>query len=120
MRESTSRGGQEREEERERISSRRLSVSAEPGTGLNLDNYEIMSRAENKSRTLSLLSHPGVPDVEALDLPSARTLLGPFSKRRPPSSLSDFSSTAPAPLLGYKSPALYPEQSLISLLWPQP
>ena len=51
----TKRGGAERE----RIPSRLSAVSAEPDTGLDPTNCEIMTLAKIKSWTLSWLSHPG-------------------------------------------------------------
>ena len=36
-------------------------VSVEPNGGLELMNYDIMTWAETKSRTLNRLSHPGTP-----------------------------------------------------------
>ena len=45
----------------ERIPSRLCTVSTEPNVGLGLMNYGILTRAEIKSGTLNLLSHPGVP-----------------------------------------------------------
>ena len=54
----TNRGGAEREE-RERIPSRLLAVSAEPDAELDPVNCEIMTCAEIKSQKLNRLSHPG-------------------------------------------------------------
>ena len=48
---------------RERISSRLRTVSAEPNTGPELTNREIMTWAEIESWTLNRLSHPGAPIV---------------------------------------------------------
>ena len=56
-RERVSRTGAEREGERERISSRLLTVSTEPDTGLKPTKRE----TEIKSQTLNRLSHPGAP-----------------------------------------------------------
>ena len=47
--------------ERERIPSRLHAVSKESDVGLDLMNYEIMTRAVTKSWTLNQLSHPGAP-----------------------------------------------------------
>ena len=49
----TSWGQAEREEERERISSRLCIVSTEPHVGLELMNYEIMTSTEIKSQSLN-------------------------------------------------------------------
>ena len=47
-----SRGGAQREEERERVPSRIRTVSAEPDAGLELMNHAIMTSAKIKSQTL--------------------------------------------------------------------
>ena len=44
---------------RERIPSRLHTVSAEPGTGLELTNCEVMTSAEIKNWMLNQLSYPG-------------------------------------------------------------
>ena len=46
-------------EQRERIPSRFCAVSTEPHTGLNLTNFEIVTRAKIKSQMLNRLRHPG-------------------------------------------------------------
>ena len=51
----------ERERERERKFQAASTLSAEPDTGLNLTNHEIVTWAEIKSRMLNQLSHPGAP-----------------------------------------------------------
>ena len=63
----TSRGGTERERERERIPSRLSTVSMEAMVGLELMNCEIMTGAEIKSRMLNRLSHPGAPGKALLN-----------------------------------------------------
>ena len=61
-RESTWGRGREREGDTESEAGFRLqAVSTEPDAGLELINCEIMTRAQTKSQTLNLLSHPGTP-----------------------------------------------------------
>ena len=58
--------GRDRERDRERgerIPSRLCTLSAEPEAGLDLINYEIMTRAETKSKMFNRLSHPGAPST---------------------------------------------------------
>ena len=55
--------GRGRERQRERISSRLCSVSAEPDLGLNPTNFEIITWAEIKSWMFNQLSHPGAPTL---------------------------------------------------------
>ena len=55
--------GRERDRERERNLSRLHAVSVESNVGLDLTNYEIMTRAEIKSQMINPLSHPGAPDT---------------------------------------------------------
>ena len=50
-----------REKEGERIPSRLCTISAEPDTGLELMNREIVTSAEIKRQVLNRLSHPGAP-----------------------------------------------------------
>ena len=45
----------------ERIRSRLHAASTEPDVGLELTNFEIVTRAEIKSPMLNQLSHPGPP-----------------------------------------------------------
>ena len=55
-RQSTQAG--EKQGQKERIPSRFCTVSAEPDTGLELTDHEMVT-AEIKSRMLNRLSHPG-------------------------------------------------------------
>ena len=71
-REHTSRGGAERETERERIPSRLHAVSTEPDTGLSLTNCEIMPRAEIRSGVFNCPSHSGAPNVYLFILRESR------------------------------------------------
>ena len=50
-----------REKEGERIPSRLRTIRAEPDTGLELMNREIVTSAEIKSPKLNRLSHPDAP-----------------------------------------------------------
>ena len=59
--ETVSRGGAGMWVGEERIPSRPCAVSAEPKTGLELENCEIMTRTQIKSETLNRVSHPGAP-----------------------------------------------------------
>ena len=59
-RESTNRGGAEREGEREKP-KQAPPFSAEPDMGLQPTKHEIMTLAETKSLMLNPLSHPGAP-----------------------------------------------------------
>ena len=65
-RESMSRGGAEREREgeKEREKESLHTVSTEPCVGLELNDHEIMTRAEIKSWMLNQLSHSGAPENE--------------------------------------------------------
>ena len=60
-REDISRGGAEREGERE--SQGGSTVSAKPDVGLNSTNNEIMTWDEIKSQMPNQLSHPGAPKI---------------------------------------------------------
>ena len=62
LRERERKHEQGRGREGERIPSRLHAVSAEPKTGLNLTNYEIMTWAEIKNQILNWLSNPGAPN----------------------------------------------------------
>ena len=58
-------GEGQREREGDKILSRLHTVSAEPDSGLEPTNREILTRAEIKSRTLNRLSHPGAPTIKS-------------------------------------------------------
>ena len=76
-RESTSRGGGQRERKRERMPRRLCTVSTKPDAGVEITHCEIMTWAKTKSRTLS---HPGGPGKNSVqNLYDFHTLLISFS-----------------------------------------
>ena len=62
-RERMSRGGAERQGEKEFQAGSTLPASTEPEVGLELTDHEIMTWAKIKSRTLNQLSHPGARTI---------------------------------------------------------